>query len=322
MKERIKWADIAKGYGIILVIYGHVADDFISVWLYTFHVPLFFFLSGYFFNSSKKPIEFIRSKIKGLLLPYITLGIPLFFINLHYGFEPIDLLINYIIQLRASTLWFIAALFMQFLIAYVLYKTVSSILCRWIIIGVLAMIGLSIWHNGIASLPWNTDISLISLPFFCLGHDLHQYPKFNDIISPKHNFIYTIVFFAITIIGTIIMCHIPYPTVDLCASQFSFAPLAYTVAIVGILLTCIISNRWHNRILAYIGQNSLVYFVWQQDIAIMTVTKMMNFLHICDNPSGVFIYLRNFIIVVLSLILLTILNEIIISTKLKILIGK
>lgn len=322
MKKRIKWIDIAKGYGIILVIYGHVTNDSFSLWLYTFHVPLFFFLSGYFFDPAKKTTDFIKSKTKGLLLPYLTLGIPLFLFNMHYGFEPTDLLKSYIIQQRASTLWFIAALFAQFIIAYILYRTISSLFYRWIIIGILAMTGVSLWHNGLLSMPWNTDISMVTLPFFCLGHDLRHNHQFNNIISPNHNFIYILVFFTITIIGTIIMLHIPYPTVDLYASQFSFAPFAYIVAIAGILLTCIISNRWNNMILTYIGQNSLVYFVWQQDIAIMMATKISNFLHLFNTLSGISICLKNIFMVVLSLIILTILNEIIIRTKLRLLIGK
>lgn len=63
MHDRESWVDYAKGIGIILVVYGHVArglfNSGISVPLNlyhlldsivnTFHMPLFFFLSGLFF---------------------------------------------------------------------------------------------------------------------------------------------------------------------------------------------------------------------------------------------------------------------------------
>ena len=39
---RIDWIDIAKGYGIIGVIIGHITTPYITVWIYTFHIPLFF----------------------------------------------------------------------------------------------------------------------------------------------------------------------------------------------------------------------------------------------------------------------------------------
>lgn len=47
--------DMMKGIGIILVIIGHLAHGF--GWLvpaiYTFHMPLFFILSGYFYKEKK-----------------------------------------------------------------------------------------------------------------------------------------------------------------------------------------------------------------------------------------------------------------------------
>lgn len=45
--EQWKWVDIAKGIGIILVFLGHFnIPDTLRAEIYTFHMPLFFFLSG------------------------------------------------------------------------------------------------------------------------------------------------------------------------------------------------------------------------------------------------------------------------------------
>ena len=48
--DRIEWIDIAKGFGILLVILGHtIAYDCSHIVynsIYSFHMPLFFFLSG------------------------------------------------------------------------------------------------------------------------------------------------------------------------------------------------------------------------------------------------------------------------------------
>ena len=45
-KTRIGWVDTAKGIGLLLVIIGHLPIPLVPVWIYTFHMPLFFFLSG------------------------------------------------------------------------------------------------------------------------------------------------------------------------------------------------------------------------------------------------------------------------------------
>lgn len=46
--KRIPQLDIAKGIGIILVVLGHAlpTDSFVRLIIYSFHMPLFFFLSG------------------------------------------------------------------------------------------------------------------------------------------------------------------------------------------------------------------------------------------------------------------------------------
>lgn len=47
--ERVKWIDYLKGFAILLMVIGHYqgTPTFLNVWIYAFHMPLFFFLSGY-----------------------------------------------------------------------------------------------------------------------------------------------------------------------------------------------------------------------------------------------------------------------------------
>ena len=59
ISKRIEYIDIARGIGILLVVMGHNDFSLISPFLfkliYSFHMPLFFFMSGIFFkpHSSK-----------------------------------------------------------------------------------------------------------------------------------------------------------------------------------------------------------------------------------------------------------------------------
>lgn len=57
MKERLLYVDTLKAFGIILVVMGHVfhdSDSIVSHFIYAFHMPLFFLLSGVFFDYDKK----------------------------------------------------------------------------------------------------------------------------------------------------------------------------------------------------------------------------------------------------------------------------
>ncbi|MCD4694754.1 MAG: acyltransferase family protein, partial [Bacteroidales bacterium] len=50
-KQRFEWIDIAKGIGILLVVYGHCQPPpLIEKFVYAFHMPLFFFISGFLFR--------------------------------------------------------------------------------------------------------------------------------------------------------------------------------------------------------------------------------------------------------------------------------
>lgn len=62
--------DIAKGIGIILVVWGHqFANCPILNWICLFHMPLFFFLGGCFINDEKYSV-FLYKKIRTLFIPF------------------------------------------------------------------------------------------------------------------------------------------------------------------------------------------------------------------------------------------------------------
>ncbi len=60
--------DILKGIGILAVIVGHLTS-FGRQFIFSFHMPLFFIVSGYLFSS--KPLKAsLKSDFKRLVLPY------------------------------------------------------------------------------------------------------------------------------------------------------------------------------------------------------------------------------------------------------------
>lgn len=85
----VKWVNIAKGIAIFLVVYGHVIDGLADSGytfasyevqhgiIYSFHMPLFFFLSGLFFDNMLKRelLTVIKSRALSLLYPYFLWGI-------------------------------------------------------------------------------------------------------------------------------------------------------------------------------------------------------------------------------------------------------
>jgi len=74
-KERIKWLDTAKGIGIVLVVLGHVhIPDPAGKYIFAFHIPLFFLVSGYLFGMMKPTgfAGFLKKKTRSLIVPYVA----------------------------------------------------------------------------------------------------------------------------------------------------------------------------------------------------------------------------------------------------------
>lgn len=85
---RVEWVDVARGIGIIAVVYGHVLRGIHNAgvlmptqfyaWsdslIYSFHMPLFFILSGLFFLSSHQKQTlgaFLAHRLQTLAYPYV-----------------------------------------------------------------------------------------------------------------------------------------------------------------------------------------------------------------------------------------------------------
>lgn len=71
--------DIARGVAILGMIYGHaVAEmkchDWMFDWFYSFHMPMFAIVAGYFYRE-KTFIQTFRSSVKTLLLPCLAISL-------------------------------------------------------------------------------------------------------------------------------------------------------------------------------------------------------------------------------------------------------
>lgn len=77
-KQRFDYLDVAKGIGILLVVWAHIL---LVGWshrlIYAFHMPLFFLISGILYNKDKYKTfaEFFRVRFKRLIVPYLIYSV-------------------------------------------------------------------------------------------------------------------------------------------------------------------------------------------------------------------------------------------------------
>ena len=70
--KRIGLVDVARGIAMICIVLGHLGIWEINRVVFTFHVPIFYLITGYFFKPEDSWGSFLKKKTRTLLLPYTT----------------------------------------------------------------------------------------------------------------------------------------------------------------------------------------------------------------------------------------------------------
>ena len=144
-KQRDKSIDIAKGIGIILVVYGHMVCP-IKEEILLFHMPLFFLLSGYFFSPKDSVKDFLRKKSKALLVPFVLFYILSFLYMVISKILKGESFISYILSFQSFVapnppLWFLLSLFEIFVVFFVVEKYIHSEILKLVITCGITLIG-------------------------------------------------------------------------------------------------------------------------------------------------------------------------------------
>lgn len=146
---RQKYLDVAKGIGILLVVMGHCIPDastfqtisnqgfaFFHKIIYSFHMPLFFFISGFLAKTvadSSQKINLLRKKFSRLLVPYFFVGIcylPLKVIFAQFANKSYDFGEFWKILIGVNPdgeLWFLYVLFLTSAVAIIFSNRVSNL---------------------------------------------------------------------------------------------------------------------------------------------------------------------------------------------------
>lgn len=202
MNKRIEYIDIARGIGILLVVLGHNDFAYVSRFgyrlIYSFHMPLFFFLSGYFLNVSLPFITYLKKRFNSLLKPYLFMIFLIYFGEVSFDNMSFKMALQRIVKsLYASTiyidwvqLWFLPHLFVVSLYAFGFFAVFgrwNNRTVRWVVM--IATLGLSSLvlpvfypfsisvlgkQYELFGLPFNLDLVFLSGFFYILGSEIRS----------------------------------------------------------------------------------------------------------------------------------------------------
>lgn len=182
--ERNAFFDNAKAVLIFLVVFGHMIAplaeesglvDSVYAWIYTFHMPAFILLAGFFAKGAGNK-EYILNLTKKLLVPYLIFQV---IYTIYYFSLGTEDWYSGLIHPQWS-LWFLVSLFSWHMLL-ILFKKIPAV---WSII-LAGFIGLSVGYLGEVGYAFSLSRTLVFFPFFLIGYFLTN----AQVMKVKHGFV-------------------------------------------------------------------------------------------------------------------------------------
>lgn len=304
MPSRNNTVDVAKGIGMLLVVFGH---NWIVIHhkgllfraIFSFHVPLFLFLSGVYIKESNSFYDFILSKADALLKPYLAILVILGGVVIPFGsMSFVRYFYGVLYGVGASIiwmpLWFLPNLFVSLLFSWSILRLTRNISNRTIWLGLIVMFLLVFgvayidyfWVGNVfyfsdqamlfvktvhfPGLPFSLDIVFVSSAFVLLGY------LFRDEVKAVKlsYFCFSLVFFLFCLLLFF------FPVVmDLNFRVYGDFVVSTLRAFFGVYIVIFLSelisrNEVLGKSLAYIGSCSIFVLVFHSAVQAITYSVL------------------------------------------------
>lgn len=269
--KRIAWIDAAKGTGILLVMFGHnwLSEDFVF-WFTSFHMPLFFILAGITFSTKKDFRTFTLSKAKTLLIPYVFFAVcSISFYTLlsmsHSGtYDTKGEAMRFLIQDHHTCLWFLMAMFISDIAAYIIMRgVIEKTPFRQepaVLTAIISFLFAFHWYSveqGWIKLAYTLDLVPACTAFIMIGI-LYKRHFMGHRLESK---ISVICLLAIVSLAASTCNYFNYSRVDMFSCEYGYYPLFIIGACAAsFFLILTLKKLSVPQWLLYIGLYSLVFF--------------------------------------------------------------
>lgn len=265
MKREITY-DIMKGFGVIAVIAGHSVNS--SSWLhqliYSFHIPLFFIIAGYFYKPNTSFREKIKKDAKRLIIPYLAI---VFFTMLYLLFVDDNWFLSFKYTTiaavfgsaaihsspilgdapRIGAAWFLLALFWCRQI-YNLIQCCQSLPYKDFMVVLFAIVA-TIMDLYVINLPFSILPGISSMTFYFVGNMISN----RSIHWP----------FLLTC-GICWIIHMLYSEMDMCICLYGIYPIDILGSVFGVILLFVFSKSIAHlnigKTISVLGRYSLTFY--------------------------------------------------------------
>lgn len=301
--ERDDFWDYARGFGMILVVLGHT--NFVGTdWIYLFHIPLFFIVSGALFSMSSPLYAKISNKFKRLYLPNLKYG--LIFLLLHNLFTVLHMypagaaytasdylrgLIKVILggnEKLGGAMWFLRALFFSYLLYvcfamlckrdYQLTENKKTLCIFLLIVSFCGWMFISESHIYIIRI---ITIPCIIFPFIVFGKWIQE-NSLHKLCTKKYSYFFVVL--SMTILSLISQ----YVSIDLAYLRLPNPFLYYSLGCIGFTFVLgsnsILQNTKVYKWIIYIGKHSIPILALH-----LLSFKLVTFIYILLTNSNIYL---------------------------------
>lgn len=275
--------DLFKGLGMIFVVVGHAGAQMgVFSYIYTFHMPLFAFVSGLFLNPNCSFGFYVRHKANRLLVPFFLWSILFwFFYGLLIYFTQSDMLEAHLKQLlyigagsgqnsihniANVTLWFLPFLFSSAIIHFVV-NLIKNKLLQVIAVIVVSLLGcVSAWIGK--PLPYSIDTAFALYPFLYFGSCYSLYIKpILDVINGVKTGLFIIALVMLHFCAYLWEYVVNNVVVDTASNDIGNYFLFYIGAFAAVGYWMMICNKIQIiKPINYIGRNAIIVLIFHYPI--------------------------------------------------------
>jgi fucose 4-O-acetylase-like acetyltransferase len=300
--KRIAYLDVAKGIGILLVVLAHnyvrISVPDLGKFIFSFHMPFFFLLSGMLFNPDYPLLVLFRRRFATLIRPYIAAIILLYSVYFFYtDLKWITLVRRVVRSLYASgnyiewaQLWFLPHLFLLNMFAGALfllfYGRIKWLWLRLLFLASMLWAGvafLPIYYMDevnlagqtivLDGLPASMDLLLITATYFLLGYELRHRVSERFFAS-----LWTLVISGLVLISLNIffpdLMDLFFRTYDSFIVN-TLEALAGSIFILSLSSRIALKQNWLFAALKYFGEITIILLIFHQPTETFTFGRIM-----------------------------------------------
>ena len=255
-----------KGFGIIFVVFGHIASP-LTNFIFAWHMPLFFFVSGFYIKTEESPVTFLKREGKKIFITFIIFALLGFFatyfrnIVLHRENQDIaKALLDTFLWMDMKhmnnygfVLWFLPALFWGRFISYTLLRYIKQKLA--ILLATVFIFAATIYFK--TALPFVIDLGMIAALWITVGYFVFNFWAQHIVRYWKY----------LVLVLPICLLFLPLHTIDLSGRYFSSPAYNVLYSFIVLILLFVASHKVPHenkvsQLCSYLGKNSLFIFVF------------------------------------------------------------